>query len=423
MKQYDMIIKGGNLLISCGELGVRDLLIKDGMIQAAVKPDSEEAKEASAETVIDASGKLVTPGFVDSHMHDDKAMIMEDDDTTTLLDAILRSNELLEQMYAGISYDDVVTDIMERTSEVLDLCVKNGTTAVKNHVLITEVYGMAGLEAMVKLKEAYADKLDIKNIVPYDYAYDSDWRKAVDKGWVDFIGGYPDHYSRVEDNRIVLPEEYFQYIDNLFALARQYDLPLDFHCNESDYPDLTTFRYIIDSTAKHKMGGKVTCGHVTALDAKGITEEEAADAIARCAKCDVQVVSLTSCNLYLMDSGRRGPTRLLQLRDYGVDVSIASDNVRDPFRPFGNCDLIEEALLTAQVHKCGTTAELGKVMQMITYEPARNCRLEKYGVLPGCEANLVILDAPNAAEAILSHVKKNYVIHKGKVVAKNGVLV
>lgn len=420
--QCDILIKGGNVYFPAGEVGIRDLLIRDGKIIAVIRPESAEAKLTTADRTIVATDKTIVPGFVDSHMHNDKALIMEDDDTKTLGDAIVRSIELLKNQYVGMDYSAIVRSIAERTSEVIEKCIKNGTTTIKNHVLITDFYGFAGLDAMSQLKEKYADKVRILNIVPYEAEYDSQWRMAADKGLVDFIGGYPESHCSVVNGEVNFGSDYYQYIDNLFLLAKEYNLPLDFHCNESDVPDLTTFLYIIKLTEKYKMQGRVTCGHVTALSAKGISEEEAAAAIALCAKWGVNVVSLTTCNMYLMDDIRRGPTRVRQLRDYGVHIAIASDNVRDPFNPFGNCDLLEEALTTAQVNKFGTSADLTKLMRMITFAPAENCLLENYGTMPGCDANLVVLDAPNAAEAILSQVKKNYVIYNGKIVAENGQL-
>lgn len=78
------------------------------------------------------------------------------------------------------------------------------------------------------------------------------------------------------------------------------------------------------------------------------------------------MTTLTSCNLYLMSDARRGSTCVKRLMEAGVPVSIASDNVRDPLRPYGNADLLQEALLTAQVHKLAGENQLTQVFRMIT---------------------------------------------------------
>lgn len=113
------------------------------------------------------------------------------------------------------------------------------------------------------------------------------------------------------------------------------------------------------------------------------------------------MTTLTSCNLYLMSDARRGPTCVKRLMEAGVPVSIASDNVRDPFRPYGNADLLQEALLTAQVHKLAGENQLTQVFRMITENPAANCLISDYGLREGCRADFVLLDAQSPAQAVL----------------------
>src|SRR6516225_892578 len=64
--KFDLVIKGGDVLDPSQSLrGRRDIGIRYGVIEA-VEPDIPAAR---ALRVIDAGGKLVTPGLVDLHCH------------------------------------------------------------------------------------------------------------------------------------------------------------------------------------------------------------------------------------------------------------------------------------------------------------------------------------------------------------------
>ncbi|MFN7159083.1 MAG: amidohydrolase family protein, partial [Erythrobacter cryptus] len=66
MAQYDLIIRGGTIVDGTGAPAFTgDVAIRDGLI-AAVGAVSGSAREE-----IDATGKIVTPGFVDIHTHYD----------------------------------------------------------------------------------------------------------------------------------------------------------------------------------------------------------------------------------------------------------------------------------------------------------------------------------------------------------------
>lgn len=405
---YDFIIKNANLYLGNGQMKLNtDIAIKDGLI---TKVETGIDIETTVQ-VYEAGGKLVVPGFMDTHMHIDKAFTMDNDATLSLIEACANS-ERQSDSYFGWSEEKIYEEIMEHAGKVVEMCIVHGTTLLKTNVLFTPTWKTLALKAMTELKEKYKDYITIQSCVGFVDEYREELLESAKRGEVDCIGGYP-HLA--PDHKAIT--------DDCFMLAKKFNLPVDLHCDEADVINLDCFQYIIESTKKHGMEGKVTCGHVTALNATNISEEEAEKIIEEAAAVSMNVTSLTSCNMYLMNMTRRGPSRVRQLTEAGVNVAVASDNVRDTFRPFGNCDLLEEALLTAQVHKFGSTEWLRKTMDMVTYNPAKNAVAKNYGLDVGCKADLCIIDAPTPEEAILSRAKREIVMKGGKVVARNGVLI
>ena len=169
--------------------------------------------------------------------------------------------------------------------------------------------------------------------------------------------------------------------------------------------------------------GRVTAGHVCALDSA--LPDVAAQAIDWIRRAEISVVSQP--DLYRLGRDdthhvRRGLTRVKQLLAAGVNVTYASNNVRDALRPLGNFDLLEEALILAYGAHMDTVEELDTLLKMSTYNAATALRLANYGLDVGCQADLVVLDAPSPSAAIVDQAEKNYVFKAGHLVAASRVI-
>ena len=380
-----------------------DIAVRDGKI-VQIGPDLA----MTASTELRADNKLVVPGLVESHTHLDKSFTAVDEDTPNLQEAY----GIFTRYLAKIPPEGMVEDIKARSRRVLDWELAAGASAVKSHVLVCPQWGMGSLQAINELKEEYRGRLDLYNITQWTPEYDREFRAAAKAGEIDFIAGYP-----------LFTDDPMGNIDQVFALAEEYGLPLDLHIDERDEPDISCFLSVIEHTRRYHMEGRVTCGHVTALCA--VEDEPAHRAICEAVEAGINIITLPSCNMFLMGRKdrqpiRRGVTRVDEFLKAGANVAVASDNVRDPYRPFGNGDLLEEALFAAQVLQYGTADQLDEVMRMITTRPARNTMIPDYGLAQGCRADLVILDAPTAKEAIISQSERLYVLKGGRIVVKDG---
>ena len=284
---------------------------------------------------------------------------------------------------------------MLRAKRVTNWQSAHGTRYVKTHVILDPIWGLESAKPLLTLKNELRGWLDLSLIVPYDAGYEAELGAMAERGEIDFVGGYP-----------TLTPDYRAAADGIFAFAKRYDLPVDLHVDESDEANVDCFLYVLKKTIECGMEGRVSCGHVTALCA--VDEEKAAEAVRLAKEAGVHVISLPSCNMYLMgrnDRGRirRGVTRVREFREAGVPVSVASDNIRDPFRPFGNGDMLEEAYFAAQVFQYGTHELMEEILRMVTYYPADNMLIQDYGIAEGNPARFVLLDSDDVRDAVISN--------------------
>jgi cytosine/creatinine deaminase len=128
---------------------------------------------------------------------------------------------------------------------------------------------------------------------------------------------------------------------------------------------------------------------------------------AKLATSGVAVTVLPSTDLHLMGRSHdhavpRGVVPVEPLRRAGVTCSISTNNVLNPFTPYGDGSLIRMANLYANVCHVSRPSDLAGCLDMITGEAAKLMRLDEYGICVGAPADFVCIDAKSPAEAISS---------------------
>jgi cytosine deaminase len=356
------------------------------------------------------TGQTISPGFVDIHTHMDKAYTSH----------LIRNASGTLQEAIGNFYEVVNNfseeDFYRRGRMMLDRALVNGVLYLRSHITISASIGLRAIEAMARLKKDYGELLDLEIIAfPGDKpeGRGKEVRELTLKSFgigAGIVGGTPNRYN---DER--------RFIDDLFEIAKETDRDLDLHIDEKDEPAALSLEYLADKTIQEGYQGRVTAGHCCSLSA--VPDADAERIIGKVKEAGITIVTLPSCNLYLIgrqDRGliRRGPTRVQELLDAGVNVALSSDNIRDPFRPFGNADILEETLLAAQVFRMDTPSRLMEAYRMATFNPVKAMKTGGYGLKEGDRANLVVLDAPSVPEAILGQSEKTYVVSRGKIIVK-----
>ena len=218
-----------------------------------------------------------------------------------------------------------------------------------------------------------------------------------------------------------------EHIDAALNLAMEFDVDLDMHSDLAIPDSIEVEDFEVAYAAKRVMEvgyqGRVTAGHVCALDSALPDVAQQVIELIR----EAQITVISQPDMYRLGREdkhhvRRGLTRVKDLLNAGVNVTYASNNVRDALRPMGNYNPLEESLILAYGAHMDTVEELETLMKMSTYNAAKALGLKNYGLNVGCKADIVVLDAFSPSAAILGLAEKNYVFKAGKLMASSRVI-
>lgn len=380
---------------------LKDLAIKDGKIVAI-----EDKIEGMGTREIDGEGRVLIPGLVESHIHLDKALIADrlPNRSGTLLEAIEVTGKLKPTF--------TKEDIEERAKKALMMLIKNGTTHIRTHSEFDPSQGFTGFETVMKLKKEFKHLVDIQVVAfPQEGIFkaigtEEMMYKAMEMG-ADVVGGIPYNDSPAKEH-----------IDLVFEIAKKYDKPIDFHQDFKDDANGITIQYVCEKTIKEGFEGRVSVGHLTSLGA--LPMEKLKPIIELMNRAKINVMSLPATDLHLGGrkdeyNVRRAVTPVRALRDGGVNVCLATNNIRNAFTPYGNGDLMQIAMLAIPVSHLGGADDLPTVLSMITNNPAKALGLNDYGIEVGKNADLVLLDTKVVNDSIIDIPDRLYVIKNGKI--------
>ena len=393
----DFVLRNARVAERGGE--IFDILSRDGVI-AEIAP--RIATDARSE---DVGGRLVLGGFVDSHIHLDKSCILDR--------CHIRHGTLEEAISQVAAAKRAFTeeDVYARASRTLEKAILQGTTAMRTHVEVDARIGLKSFNAIRKLRDDYAWAIDLELCVfPQEGMINDPGTEemlvAACEAGADLIGGCP--YA--DSDRV-------RHIEHIFGIARRFDLDIDFHLDFDLDPSWTDMEEVCLQAEAHRYGGRVAIGHVTKLSSMPSSEFDTWGR--RLADAGVAVTVLPSTDLFL--TGRdhdhnipRGVAHAHRLSAQGVTCSLATNNVLNPFTPFGDCSLIRIANLYANVAQLGEGRAFCSCFDMVTRGPASLMNLSQYGVEVGNPADLVVLDCSEEAAAVAEIVQPLVAYKRGR---------
>ena len=389
----------------------RDLAIAGGHFVAV----PQNATEISA-LVLDAGGRIAVPGFVEPHIHLDKALISERA-PVNVSGALTEAIEILWQ----IKRKYTVEEIAERASRVLVRAIENGILRLRTHVDVDPIGGTRPAEGLIRARERFRDLIDVQIVAfPQEGIVKSPGTEMlmrnVMKLGVDVVGGMPFNEASPADSR--------RHIEIAFDIAKQFNADIDMHVDETDDPLARTLEVLAELTIANGWQGRVTAGHTCAL--ASYPRDYADRVIAQLKEARINMIANPATNLMLQGRlddypKRRGVTQVKELLAAGVNVACGQDCVHDTFYPFGQNDPLEIAFLLCHASHMSRPGEIRTVMDMVTRNGAKALRVPGFEVVDGAVADLVVLDARDVREAFATRRPRRWVIRRGKLIAEHSI--
>lgn len=328
-----------------------------------------------------ACGLLALPAFHEPHTHADRAFATTPQPPSSLEDAITRT----AQLRAASSAEQV----RARARKLFARASEHGAVRMRTHVEHND------LETATRDRRAVREAADelggalVVEMVAFACAeFDPALARprallsnALEDG-ADLLGAF---VARSPDPRASL--------DGLLDLASATGACVDVHLDEHLDGGASLLEHLAEATIARGLEGRVSAGHCCALSA--LAPGDADRVVKKVAAAGITVIVLPALNLYLQSRvGERTPrlrglALVHELLDAGVAVRFGSDNVRDPFYPYGDADPLETAWLAS------VAAQLDDHSALLAGVCGGHGAIE-----PGGPGDLVLVPAESLADAI-----------------------
>jgi cytosine deaminase len=399
---YELILRGARL----GD-EVVDVGIGDGRIERIAGRIGDRAGRE-----VEAHGRLVSPPFIESHVHLDTTLTAGEprwNESGTLFEGI----QIWSERKRSLTHDDVV----RRATQLLGWQAAQGVLHVRTHADVTDPE-FKGLKALLEVKEKVRGWTDVQivafpqeGMLSYPRGVEL-MEEALTLG-ADLVGGIP-HYEHTREMGV-------ESVKESFRLAEKHDKPVDIHCDETDDPHSRFLEVMAAEAIRTGMGPRVTASHTTAFGS--YDNAYAFKLMGFLSKADINFVANPLINITLQGRydgypKRRGITRVKELWHGGLNVSLGYDDIMDPWYPLGTGGMLQPAHMA--VHACHMTSrkEVTACFDMVTENAARTLGLEDYGIAEGNPANLVLVDATDKWDAIRRLATTTLVVKGGEVIAQ-----
>ena len=377
----------------------RTIVVRSGRIAALASADEWPA----ASETVDLENRLVVPGFVEGHIHLDTSFY---GDAWRPHKPYTNGFNVAERVAFQAQNMVEAAPMDVRARNQLELCIGNGTTRMRSHVMVDGSVGLTSLETILRVREAYKDLIDIQIVAfPQSGILKSPGTaqlmdEAIGLG-ADLVGGLdPASFDRDVE----------KHLDVVFGVAQKHGVDVDIHLHDAGTLGIFEIEQIAERTRALEMQGHVAVSHAYALG------DLPADPLSKIA----EVLARSGVAIMTTAPGIRPFPPVAALRQAGVTVFSGNDNIRDSWSPYGDGDMLNRAATIGYRSGFYTDDQLRVAFDLVTAAGAKALRLDDYGLRVGAKADFVTLDAAHVPQAVVGVPRGRSVYRQGVLVARDG---
>jgi cytosine deaminase len=397
-----LVVRSGRLL----DGRVVDLVVRSGRIEAL---KDELGSDAPADAlVIDAAGRLVTPSFVNAHLHLDKVYTLP----------LLGDRAIGQYTGAGMARARTAIDtaravklhyrremLLPNVRRALYEAVRHGTLYIQAFVDVDTTAQLEGLHAVLTAREEFRHLLDITVVAfPQDGILRDPGaaelcEQALDLG-ADVVGGIPWIEHSQQDAR--------EHVEWACALAARRGQRVAMLVDDAGDRSLHTTQMLAEAMLRHGLAGRGTACHARAT---GLYSEPELQTLIGLAK---------RVRLGFVSDPHTGPLALPvdRFAQAGLTVALGQDDIEDGYYPYGRNNMLEVAFLASHLLDFRAGPDQLRLLDMVTSQAARVLGRSAPVVQPGAAADFCVHESERVVDLIRDHAAPRWVISRGRVVAE-----
>jgi len=397
----DLVIRSGRLL----DHRVVDLVVTNGTITAVV--DARTATAGPGVDIIEASGRLVTPSFVDAHLHLDKVYTQPllgdralEVYTAAGMAGAMTGIELAREVKRHYRFEALLPNVRRALHEG----VRHGTLHVLAFVDVDTTGQLEGLRAVLAARAEVHDIVDVQVVAfPQDGLLRDPGaaelcEEALREG-ADVVGGIPwIEYSDADA---------LEHVEWACSLAARTNRRVAMLVDDAGDASLRTTEMLAAAMLRHNLVGRGVACHARAT---GLYPQPTLLRLMGLAK---------QAGLSFVANPHTGPVALpvQQFDRAGLPVAFGQDDIEDAYYPYGRHSMLEVAFLASHLLEMRSGVDQLRLLDMITTQAGRVLGIEGHEVVVGATADLCVHDSERVVDLLRDHAAPRWVVSQGRIVA------